>query len=298
MVQHGHECSVLTTGRIPYEFEGVKVYPDDFYNARDLWNWCDVGITHLGRTGKAINWALQVRKPLMYITHNTYWNRMVEVKRTVYIVYNADWAKKDLQAKGYDHENITVHPPVWFDDYHVARPKRKYVALLNCNENKGGKIFIEIASRMPDIEFLGVIGMYGDQERDDTLPNLKYIPNTPNIKEVYAQMKLMLMPSDYESYGRTSVEACCSGIPVIANATPGLTEALGDAGLFVKDRNDVSEWVNLIRATLEKDTYKAQSAKCLSHAKTLNERNTTEMKGFESFCKYILQEHGKIHRKA
>jgi glycosyltransferase involved in cell wall biosynthesis len=53
------------------------------------------------------------------------------------------------------------------------------------------------------------------------------------MREVYRQTKLLLMPSSYESWGRVAVEAAASGIPTLAAATPGLLEALGDAGTFI-----------------------------------------------------------------
>jgi len=45
---------------------------------------------------------------------------------------------------------------------------------------------------------------------------------------------LLIMPSTYESWGRTATEAMCSGIPVICTETGGLSENCGSAGVYVE----------------------------------------------------------------
>ena len=57
---------------------------------------------------------------------------------------------------------------------------------------------------------------------------------------------ILLVPSDYESYGRVAVEAMGSGIPVVAHPTPGLKESLGSAGVFA-DRDDLDAWEAAVR---------------------------------------------------
>ena len=141
-----------------------------------------------------------------------------------------------------------LRPPVDWREYEVHHNKAQpqYVTLSNLNENKGGQILIDIAKAAPEIQFLGVRGSYWKQIEDQTLPNVTYINNTPQIKEVYAMTKILIMPSKDETWGRTAVEAMSSGIPVIVAPTPGLKECVQDAALLV-DRTEIKEWVRLIR---------------------------------------------------
>src|SRR5690606_33938789 len=65
-------------------------------------------------------------------------------------------------------------------------------------------------------------------------------------QRVYARTRVLLMPSSYEAWGRAGGEALARGIPVVAPPTPGLCEALGDAGIFV-DREGVPGYEAVLR---------------------------------------------------
>lgn len=283
MVAQGNECHVLTTCEKNYEIDGVKVFQDDFDNCNREWRWADIGLTHLVRSGKAWNWHKEVDTPIVYVMHNTFTNRLVEVKTDFKLIYNTDWAKVDAESKGYKHQNIVVHPPVWFDDYATISKERKYITLINCWDRKGGHVLVELAKQMPEYEFMGVLGGYARNEQVTAdLPNLTYVDNTPDIKSIYAQTRILLMPSVYESYGRTAVEAMCSGIPVIASGTPGLREALGDCGLFAPEVSSVEElkadpFRQYIYELNSKTLYSELSLGCIKSAKELDKRNVKEM---------------------
>lgn len=160
-------------------------------------------------------------------------------------VYNTAWVKRSLRGKG-----IVVHPPLEADRHWVESTGTK-VTLVNLQDNKGVHVFYDLADRM-DQEFLGVLGTHGDQ----LLPgdhglfgvmrgNVTVHPVTQDMREVWSQTRVVLMPSEYESYGMVAAEACVNGIPVIAHPTPGLVECLGGAGIFI-DRKDISGYQRAI----------------------------------------------------
>ena len=115
------------------------------------------------------------------------------------------------------------------------------MTMVNLTVSKGCEVFYELARRRRGDRFLGVLGAYGHQIIRQ-IPNVGIQQHTGNMRDdVYARTRVLLMPSDYESWGRVAVEAMCSGIPVIAHPTDGLRESLGDAGIFC-DRDDVDAW--------------------------------------------------------
>ena len=289
LAKAGHECHVVTTCPENYELDGVKVFRDDFDNCNREWRWCDLGFTHLVRSGKAWNWHAMTQKPIIYVVHNTFTNRLVEVKQDFALIYNTDWAKEDGKKKGYTHISTVLHPPVYFDDYHTKSKKRKYITLINCWPRKGGKVLSDLAKMLPEYEFLGVKGGYGDQVITP-MKNLQYVENTPDIKSIYEQTRILIMPSVYESYGRTAVEAMCSGIPVIATDTPGLRESLGKCGLFAppipsEDENflEADPFAYWIKQLDNKELYNEISRQSIERAKMLDARNEEEMQSLEKW---------------
>jgi glycosyltransferase involved in cell wall biosynthesis len=162
-----------------------------------------------------------------------------------------------------------VRPPVRAADYRTT--PGDMITLINLFANKGADTFWALAERMPDRQFLAVRGSYGEQVLRD-LPNVEVVDNVPGgdmAKLVYARTRILLMPSEYESWGRTGVEACASGIPVIATPTPGLLESLGDAGTFVA-AGDVDGWQKAIENLDDADIYRKASAAAKKRSKQLD----------------------------
>ena len=211
-------------------------YSNEFFLA--LSN-ADVVFTHLDNTGVAINWARHFKKHLIFLSHNDHDYRIVRARQAnISVVYNNKANEKNVGGGPYPNPSIVCKPPIFPDDVKYNRKHGQNVTLINCNENKGGKILVELAKRLPKIKFLGVLGSYGEQIIDDTYKNLKYVAQTPDIHLIYGKSNIVLMPSDYESYGRVALEAAINRLPVICTPTDGLKECLGAAGLYF-DRDDL-----------------------------------------------------------
>ena len=190
----------------------------------------------------------------------------------------------------YKFSNFILTPPVDYNYYDVGNEpeKSEYITLINLNENKGGKIFAEIARAMPHKSFLGVLGSY-DEQITPTLPNVRYVPNSPNIKQWYAQTRILLMPSKYESWGRTATEAMCSGIPVICSDTPGLKENCEKGGIFIKNRDNVKEWVEAITKLDDKKAYSWASRKAKGRSREFDTRKTLDE--FETWFREMVNKY-------
>jgi glycosyltransferase involved in cell wall biosynthesis len=103
------------------------------------------------------------------------------------------------------------------------------VTLINPCAYKGISIFLELASRMPDIEFAGV-PTWGTTAADraalNGLLNITVLPATDDIREILAKTRVLLIPSLWmEALSLLPIEAMLHGIPVLASNVGGLPES-------------------------------------------------------------------------
>lgn len=189
-------------------------------------------------------------------------------------VYNTHWVADAIQEPG-----IVVHPPLEYDRHHVDG-QGQCVTLVNLQDNKGVGTFYRLAERMGDVVFQGVIGTHGEQEIRTDLDNVLIQPTTQDMRDVWRRSQVVLMPSGYESYGMVAAEACVSGIPVIAHPTPGLTECLDWAGIFI-DRDDIPGYERALRLLLTDEThYQERSTMAALRAGELVSQSQEELSTF------------------
>jgi len=225
LVARGHDVRVIVPFVRDYVLDGVQVIKESTENA-EHWRWCDLVFTQLNATGMSITAAKHYKKPLVHFARNDNSYDMIRYKTdNSAIVYNSDWVKRSLS---YPMPSFVMPPTVDYRHYDVGGDPydRQYITLINHNENKGALTVIELAKQMPTRQFLFVDGGYGDQV-SEKLPNLTVWGHQTDIREVYKVTRLLLMPSKYESWGRTATEAMCSGIPVVHSGTLGLIENTG-----------------------------------------------------------------------
>lgn len=279
LLDRGHEVKVICRETNVGEFEGIKIYDLEEHRITELFEWADIVVTHLDMTKRAIRLMQRFRKPLVHLLHNdsqlTY--HRVSTRHAQLLVPNSQWIKDSIRIGS---PAIVVYPPTVPEKYAV-KPSGDAITLINMNESKGGRTFWQLARLMPDRQFIGVKGAYGEQiTYKGTLPNVTIYENTPDILEIYKKTRLLIMPSAYESWGRTAIEAACSGIPVIATPTPGLTESLGDSGTFV-EHGDVAGYVEAIRAFDNQSLYKEKSQLAKKRAKDLADEFGTQINELE-----------------
>lgn len=287
LVAAGHQVDMnlsVQTGD-PYEIDGVTVHPrQDKKVSLDRLLDSDVVVAHLANTPPAAALGKWNRKPVVILSHNNfranYKATMAPQGEVSLLVVNSQWMAEDFREwvgrqkprRIGPMPEVIIHHPVVDPDEHATTPGDR-VALVNMSKEfpapdghvtgKGGELFRRLAEQMPDTKFLGVTGSYGPQQDMSGLPNVDVLAQVPNGEmrdRVWSRTRVLLMPSSYESWGRAATEALCSGIPVIAHPTPGLTENLGDAGIFV-DRNDTDGYERELRRLADPDEYaKARAA--------------------------------------
>lgn len=271
LISKGHEIKAVTRYPQDYHYEGIDVYAqvkDYKVCHNNLWDWADLVFCQLSGTYYAMNKQKLKAKKIINFTHNNASYPQVDIRKNVFTVYNTEQIKKELN---YKQETFVLHPPVDYREYKdVDRSNAEYITLINHNENKGGRILIEIAKRLPKHKFLAVQGGYYSQITDPKLKNIKYVGITDDIKKYLAMTKLLIAPSEYDSYGMAQIEAMCCNIPVIASNIPGFKESMADQAVFV-ERNNIDAWVDAIVNSEElfKDKKPIERAKELDPVKDL-----------------------------
>lgn len=256
----GHDAYVWCTHRdservwrgqyAPERFDGVKVHRvgNPLMAAKAVAWWRpDVLVTHHQHATLALKVAQKTGARSVYLTHNQMDinARPLRAKPDL-VIHNTEWVRESLQRFGKQKLEFVFHPPLTPERHRVRSTGDAYT-LINMNRDKGADLFYQLAEQLPDRKFLGVEGGHGPQLLRRKLSNVDILRHGPNMKPVWSSTRVLLMPSVYESYGLTAVEAGINAIPTIANPTPGLVENIGPGGLFA-DRDNPQEWVNHIEA--------------------------------------------------
>jgi glycosyltransferase involved in cell wall biosynthesis len=301
LARAGHQVDVvpwMVERRREYVLDGVRVHAG--YSFPRFAGHAHLLLSHTGgvrrnpaqepHPDRAVTQARRLHRPVVRMAHGTTstWH---ETEGDL-IVFNGRALLDEAYAGGWTGPSIIIPPPIWASAY--ATIPGDAVTCINLSPEKGVHIFWDLAARFPHLEFLGVIGGYNNQcgprgpgdpknpkdpgdpltltrrrELAEELPNVTIIePVVDMAGLVYRRTRILLMPSERETYGRTAVEAACSGIPTIAHPTPGLVHTLGDAGTFV-DRNDPDAWAATLEALLDHTTWGQASLRAIDLADRL-----------------------------
>lgn len=280
LVRRGHQVHVwryLSNEAEGYEFNGVVVVPQ---LTDELVEGCDLIVSHLGDAQKSKPVAERFGKPLVRMVHGHVDHAAHKLLGDALAVFNSDAC---ADAVGWDGPSVVCRPPVDVNAYRTT--PGDLVTLVNLCPEKGGELLPLLAKMMPDTGFLGVRGGYGSQHLR-TVDNLQVIKPTANmVADVYSRTRVLLMPSERETWGMVAVEAMASGIPVIAHPTDGLVECLGPAGIFV-DRGDVTGWVEQIRRLQDPHEYEIASACARARAIDLDPQHSLDR--FSEAIEYLV----------
>jgi|GEM_PF-398438 len=267
--KRGHQVTVFCNSPGVDVHDGISIRPmAELHNTAKRY---EIILTQLDATRNALGLASSARRPLVHLAHGDGSLRLYRLNNTntQMIISNSKWVN-DSFAK-LDVPKIVLYPPMDMEKYSVDNSGAEAITLVNLIDLKGGNIFWQLARVMPNRKFIAVKGGYGDQiiyPKD--LPNVTVLENQEDMREVFKQSKILLMPSSYESWGRVGMEAAASGIPTIATSTPGLLESLGESGVFAEER-DVASFVEAIMSLDDEATYKQHSDAARLRAKEISD---------------------------
>jgi len=246
-----------------------------------LSNLRDVKIMEKHNCLKYATWKYKIQYP--FFKRIIKWH-IKALKKADFLAANSNFIQ-NITKKWYGLDSVVIYPFFIFDDYRVEKKSPEYITLIRPEIHKGVEIFIKISKRMPKRKFLAV----GNTDRKRELmrtKNIKYIPWTHNMKEIYMQTKILLVPSIMpESFGRITVEAMCNEIPCIVSNMGALPEDINEAGIIIKNIFDIDSWIEAIEKFDDDNFYKKMSKKSLKQAEKFDFK--IQYKNFEKIVKKI-----------
>lgn len=260
--ERGHTITIYVKEWEVPEYDGFKIYKYDFNDphCKHAIINCDIVFFQMGGDPKNLEQIANHRtKPVYLFIHmvNSYaWLLQQKVSFPISVIYNSHMTQDTILTL---HDNMRMIPYVETDKFKGIRTstiQNDLVCLINCNQNKGGELFKELAYKMPNVQFMGVKGGYSNQVIDKKPPpNLTYIENQKDITVVFKKIGILVMPSKNETWGRTAVEAMASGVPVIHSEAPGLVECVGGAGIMCAN-DDIDAWEDAIKRLISDRAYR------------------------------------------
>jgi hypothetical protein len=207
---------------------------------------------------------------------------------TDYAVYNT----RASAIEWGEPEAFVLHPPI------NQLPEIKNIqgdayTLLSSLVNKGVGVVLELAKRYPDRRFIIVRspaepthGLKDLEKIAKTLPNVELKPRVApdQVYKYLQETRILLVPSMYETYGMSAIEAAQYGIPCIHVDTPHVREGIGEAAILIAplDTEAAAKGIDEI----EKN-YKEYSKKAKDRSNFIKERQKIETKEFIEFIANI-----------
>lgn len=236
----------------------------------------DVVITQLPKSHRIAEIALNGGVRVAFMVHDAEFDRMTwppRDSRVKFISASEFIARRLRQKLGLD--SAVIYPIVPIADFRVVNRVPKFITFINPVAEKGVDLILQVASLLPHHPFLVVEGWHLDSRslgaicnRLASRSNIEFMRWTRDMRTVYRQTSVLLMPSRWEeAFGRVAIEAQVSGIPILAHDIGGLGEALRDSGILFSPDAPAQTWADEIERLLsDRSLYEAQSAAAAANA--------------------------------
>ena len=197
-------------------------------------------------------------------------------------LYNTKAARKDWN----DPRGWLLHPPVGPSPTKMLDGMGDAYTLTSSLMNKGAERVLDLARRLPGQRFIIVRspahGTHGSpvfEEEAATLGNVEIWERLhPRMMDLlWAETRILLVPSRYETYGLVALEAAWHGIPSVHVDTVHVREGIGEAAYLLK-----SHTVEELRGAVEEVEGDYDRWAGVAHARVheLAEREASELAAF------------------
>ncbi len=281
---------VFTTTADCYQFDGVTVQPgsgSSFQSIMDDAKGVGASILfgHSTLSQSTIRAAKRMRLPSVLAVHAP--PRFgADLRRAWHSatvrLYNTEAARKEWNdtAKGW-----LLHPPVGGPS-EMLRGSHDALTLTSSLLNKGAGRVLDLAKQRPNQRFIIVESpahtTHGSPDFWDQAERLSNVEVWPRLHpdqmgRLWAETRILLVPSRYETYGMSALEAAWHGIPSVHVDTPHVREGIGTAARLLQS-TALSELDSAVtEVELEYDLW---SDRAFDRAGSLAQRESDELERF------------------
>lgn len=191
--------------------------------------------------------AAALREPDWYSRLYVAWQRAVLpalAKRALHVVTVSQFSRRELiELLGVPADRITVVPGGVDERFHPgvepARRDRPYVLTVASRTARKNLAALDVTARRLAADGMELVVAGGDrpQFRDGSsaVPGLRLLGHVDDaaLPGLYAGAEAFVLPSVYEGFGLTALEAMACGTPTVVSDRTALPEVVGDAGILV-----------------------------------------------------------------
>jgi len=209
--------------------------------------------THFWRNICAVNDSFvgMLDRQISTVTLLKHYHRVFHRADELYV--NSKFMQKAVERYvGVNIERI-IHPLVDVSRVLCDKKIDDYITIVNPDYGKGGDVFADIARRMPDKKFMSV-GLASEiipenikiNNKIKNTKNIKILEKTDNMKDVYSQTKVLLIPSLVdETFSMVALEAMSNEIPILSSSNGNLPFLVENGG-FLLDTENIDSWVDAL----------------------------------------------------
>ena len=307
------EVIVLTKTDKPYEFEGIKVMPIAIDNVLDINADPDPIAKQLRELNARVviaqnelSWpavkAANLTGAVSVVSLHTppKYGKLLRqaVVESDYAIYNTETSA----VQWGEPKALVVHPPINPLPNKLINDGDAFT-LLSSLVNKGVEVVLALAEMYPDRRFIIVRspaepthGLPDIEERVANLPNVELHPRVApeDVEKYFKETRILLVPSRYETYGMSAIEAAGYGIPSVHVDTPHTREGIGEASILIPPLSvqRAAEAIDIID-----NDYEEYSKAARKRAEWLQERQEREMEAFNRFIHSLKKPLGNPQRK-
>ncbi|MFW6725318.1 glycosyltransferase [Streptomyces sp. MAR4 CNY-716] len=142
---------------------------------------------------------------------------------------------------------VLIYPP--FTPPPVTAPSGTGVLMVNPVPAKGATLLHQVIKLLPRQKFTLVEGWWDTAAEFAAYPNVTYLSRVYDMSAVYADHRLLLVPSVVEdAFPRVIIEAALHQIPSLGTDRGGIPEAIGEGGTTFPVHSDAATWAAAIEA--------------------------------------------------